>query len=150
MTVFARLSAFVVLAFLVSCVAASSHTVTVVNNCGTPTEMQLPGRGVYGAGTYNFDGDVNGGIASPCSDINGVGCISIEFTLVDGVSSADITLIPPHQFDHPAQFSLNNGATGATCSNANCGPNNAFYKSDDYTAQRQVNGPGSSIYMQFC
>lgn len=112
--------------------------------------MQLPGIGNYGAGTYSFTGDVNGGIAQACADINGQGCTSVEFTLVDGVSSADITLISPHTFDHPAQFNLNNGATGASCQNANCGTDNAFYSPTDYSAQRQVNGPGSRIYMQFC
>lgn len=122
----------------------------LVNNCGTPTKMQLPGRGIYGAGSYRFEGDIRGGIAQACQDINGQGCYSIEFSLVDGISSADLTLIPPHRFDHPAKFNLNHGLTGASCTNPNCGPQNAFYKSDDYSAQRQVNGPGSSIEMQFC
>ncbi|KAG0139785.1 hypothetical protein CROQUDRAFT_674957 [Cronartium quercuum f. sp. fusiforme G11] len=135
---------------LASLVTSSSHSVNLVNNCGTPTTMQLPGRGNYGAGNYNFDGDIKGGIAQACSDINGVGCTSIEFSLVDGISSADITLISPHNFDHPATFTLNNNEIHATCSNANCGTDNAFFKSDDYTAQRQVNGASSSIYMQFC
>lgn len=115
--------------------------------------MQFPGRGNFGAGRFSFDGDVAGGIAQACGDINGVGCTSIEFTLVDGVSSADVTLIDPHKFDHPAQFTISSSSSGtqsASCQNPNCGPNNAFYKSDDYTAQRQVNGPGSSISMQFC
>lgn len=135
---------------LVASVSASSHNINVINNCGSPTTVQLPGIGNFGAGSRTINGDVRGGIAQACSDINGQGCTSVEFTLVDGVSSADITLIPPHKFDHPASFSLNNGQTGATCNNANCGPNNAFYKSDDYTAQRQVNGPNSSIRIQFC
>ncbi|EGG00169.1 uncharacterized protein MELLADRAFT_93841 [Melampsora larici-populina 98AG31] len=133
-------------------VSASTHGITLVNNCGSATTMQLPGRGNYGAGTFSFDGDVRGGIAQACGDINGVGCNSIEFTLVDDVTSADITLISPHQFDHPARFTITgpSGSQSASCQSSDCGPNNAFYKSDDYTAQRQVTGAGSSISMQFC
>lgn len=113
--------------------------------------MQLPGRGNYGSGNHRFDGDIRGGIAQACRDINGVGCTSIEFTLVDGVSSADITLIPPHRFDYTATFKLTGDRTqSVTCSNPKCGTNNAFFKSDDYTAQRQVTGPGANIYMRFC
>lgn len=80
-------------------VSASSHVIDVINYCGTPTSVQLPGIGIFGAGRRTINGDVRGGIAQPCSDINGVGCISVEFTLVDGVSSADVTLIHPHRFD---------------------------------------------------
>lgn len=114
--------------------------------------MQLPGRGNFGAGTFTFNGDIRGGIAQACGDINGVGCNSIEFTLVDGVTSADMTLIPPHKFDHPAKFTLKgpSGTQSASCSNPKCGTKNAFYKFDDYSAQRQVTGAGSSISMQFC
>ncbi|UZJ53624.1 hypothetical protein CBS101457_002944 [Exobasidium rhododendri] len=149
--VFARLSAVVVAAaVMVSQVAASTHSIQLVNNCGTTTTMQLPGIGNYGAGTYSFNGDVDGGIAQACADINGQGCTSVEFTLVDGTSSADITLISPHVFDHPAQFNMNNNEVSASCQNANCGTDEAFYSSTDYTAQRQVQGAGSSIYIQFC
>jgi hypothetical protein len=88
----------IAMAFLAS-VSASSHVIDVINNCHTPTTVQLPGIGVFGAGKRTINGDVRGGIAQACSDINGVGCNSVEFTLVDGVSSADITLIPPHRFD---------------------------------------------------
>lgn len=80
-------------------VHASSHSINVINKCGTPTTVQLPGIGIFGAGQRTINGDVRGGIAQACKDINGVGCASVEFTLVDGVSSADITLIPPHRFD---------------------------------------------------
>eukprot|EP01088_Endostelium_zonatum_P011313 TRINITY_DN253_c0_g1_i1.p1 TRINITY_DN253_c0_g1~~TRINITY_DN253_c0_g1_i1.p1 ORF type:complete len:153 (-),score=41.01 TRINITY_DN253_c0_g1_i1:61-519(-) len=137
-------------ASILAVVDASAHRVTIANHCGGPTTLQVPGHGNYGAGTFTFNGDVRGAIAQACNDINGVGCTSVEFTLVDGTSSADITLIPPHKFNHPASFNLNNGQTGASCSNANCGPNNAFYKPTDYTAQRQVQGPNSQIYVQFC
>lgn len=141
---------FAVMAMVAS-VSASNHVVDVINNCGGPTTIQLPGHGnFYSPGSRTFSGDVNGGIAQACSDINGVGCTSVEFSLNDGVSSADITLIPPHKFNHPASFTLNNGETGATCSNANCGPSNAFYTSTDYQAQRQVNGPNSNIQITFC
>ncbi|EGF98598.1 uncharacterized protein MELLADRAFT_118503 [Melampsora larici-populina 98AG31] len=149
-----RISNFTLLAVAIffTAVSASSHKITLVNNCGTATKMQLPGRGNFGAGTYTFDGDIRGGIAQACGDLNGIGCHSIEFTLVDGVTSADMTLIPPHKFDHPAKFTLraSSGTQSASCQNSNCGPKNAFYKFDDYSAQRQVTGPGSSISMQFC
>ena len=134
--------------------ASANHVVDVINNCGGPTTIQLPGHGnYYSPGSRTFNGDVKGGIAQACSDINGVGCTSVEFSLVDGVSSADITLISPHKFNHPASFTISSpqsGSQSATCSNANCGPDNAFYQPTDYHAQRQVNGPNSNIRMQFC
>ncbi|PWN88143.1 hypothetical protein FA10DRAFT_295708 [Acaromyces ingoldii] len=142
------------LVFLItSAVAAAAHTVHVINKCGGPTTVQIPGHPIYGAGKHTFKGDVRGGIAQASKDINGQGATSVEFSLVNGVSSADITLIPPHRFNHPARFTLDDGhgnSVGATCRNSHCGPHNAFYKFDDYTAQRQVTGPDSNIKIQFC
>ena len=37
------------------------------------------------------------------------------------------------------------GGSSATCDNPNCGPNNAFYKEDDYGAQRYDSSPNAGI-----
>lgn len=116
--------------------ASASHTITFNSNCASSI-MQLPGIGNYGTGTYTFDGDVNGGIASGGSscDENGVPCTAVEFTLNDGYSTGDITLISPHVYSAEASFEFSNGQ-GATCASADCGTDNAFYSSTDYSAQR--------------
>lgn len=80
--------------------SSSSHLVQVINNCNSPTSIQIPGQGNFTTPiSKTFQGDINGGIAQACSNINGNGCTSVEFELTDGTSSADITLIPPHKFD---------------------------------------------------
>ncbi|KAK0558325.1 hypothetical protein OC861_006934 [Tilletia horrida] len=133
--------------FLSSVVFAGHHTIVFTSNCPSAI-MQLPGIGNFGVGTYSFDQDVNGGIASagPKCDINGVPCISVEFTLDQaGYSTADITLISPHVYTGVAEFRMTPGGSGTRCDNPNCGPMNAFYKPDDYSAQRYDHSPDAGI-----
>ncbi|KDQ13199.1 hypothetical protein BOTBODRAFT_188719 [Botryobasidium botryosum FD-172 SS1] len=129
--------------------AMAAHTINFSSNCPSAI-MQLPGRGNYGPGSYTFNGDVNGGIASAgrsCSQ-DGVPCSSVEFTLNGGYSTGDITLIPPHQYSARAAFQMTPGGSSAVCDNANCGRNNAFFKFDDYSAQRYDSNPNAGINIQ--
>ncbi|CAD6914362.1 unnamed protein product [Tilletia controversa] len=139
---FARLAALAILATS----ALASHTINFSSNCPSAV-MQLPGIGNYGPGSYTFNQDVNGGIASGGQncDINGTNCISVEFTLNGGYSTGDITLISPHAYSGPASFTMTPGGSSATCDNPNCGPNNAFYKPDDYSSQRYDSSPNAGI-----
>ncbi|KAK0517806.1 hypothetical protein OC835_008044 [Tilletia horrida] len=117
--------------------ALAGHTINFSSNCPSAV-VQIPGHGNYGTGSYTFDGDVNGGIASAgqsCS-VDGNGCISVEFTLNNGYSTGDITLISPHAYSGAASFTMTPGGSSATCDNPNCGPNNAFYQPTDYGSQR--------------
>ncbi|KAL9932027.1 hypothetical protein V8E36_009095 [Tilletia maclaganii] len=131
---------------LLASAALASHTINFNSNCPSAV-MQLPGIGNFGPGSYTFNQDVNGGIASGGQncDINGVPCTSVEFTLNGGYSTGDITLISPHQYSAYAQFTMTPGGSSATCDNPNCGPNNAFYKEDDYGAQRYDSSPNAGI-----
>ncbi|KAE8244736.1 hypothetical protein A4X13_0g6320 [Tilletia indica] len=126
--------------------ALAAHTINFQSNCPSAV-MQLPGIGILGTGTYSYDHSVEGGIASagPNCDLNGVPCIAVEFSLVDKYSTGDITLISPHVFTGTASFTMKPGGSSATCDNPNCGPNNAFYKPDDYTAQRYDPSPDAGI-----
>lgn len=79
----------------------------------------------------------------PCG-FNGDGCLTLETTLKNPTcpgcgSSTDLTLIPPHKFHVKTGFQYKKGCDGqgATCAGQDCGTRNAFFKTDDYTAQRQ-------------
>ena len=74
--------------------ALAGHQVVFNSNCPTSI-LQIPGQGNRGPGTYNFNGDVNGAIASagPSCSQDGDNCPSVEFTLNNGYSTGDITLI---------------------------------------------------------
>ncbi|KDQ07326.1 hypothetical protein BOTBODRAFT_38854 [Botryobasidium botryosum FD-172 SS1] len=127
----------------------AAHTINFTSNCPSAI-MQIPGHGVYRTGKYTFNGDVNGGIASAgrsCSQ-DGVPCSSVEFTLNGKYSTGDITLIPPHKYSARAAFQMTPGGSSAVCDNANCGPKNAFYKPDDYSAQRYDPSPNAGINIQ--
>ncbi|MBW0529043.1 hypothetical protein O181_068758 [Austropuccinia psidii MF-1] len=82
-------------------------------------------------------------------DINGVPCTAAEFSLVAGVTSADITLIPPHQFNHPLRITLTNGQS-KYCDKADC--DTAFHQDgNDERYQIQESGnPNSGITLDFC
>ncbi|PWN44329.1 hypothetical protein IE81DRAFT_310874 [Ceraceosorus guamensis] len=137
---------------------AAHHISFQVSGCSTAI-MQVPGRGVFGAGEYDFDGDVNGIIASAgnvaCSQ-DGVPCTSIEASLNSGISSADITLIPPHQYSAAADMTItgaNPGAAGnfASCHDPNCPDDQAFHQptGTEAISQRQVNDPNSGLIAKF-
>ncbi|CAD6984498.1 unnamed protein product [Tilletia controversa] len=137
---------FVIMLSTTTSVALAAHTINFRSNCPSAV-MQLPGIGNFGPGSYTYPHSVEGGIASggTACDINGVPCISVEFSLVDKYSTGDITLISPHVFTGTAQFTMMPGGSGATCGSAGCGPNNAFYKPDDYSAQRYDPSPDAGI-----
>lgn len=151
MLVTVLLSLFSVLSLAPTYAHAASHTIVFESNCASSV-MQLPNRGNYGPGTYTFDGDVAGGIASAgpshC-DINGVPCIAIEFTLNEKYSTGDVTLIEPHKFTADARFEMTPGGSSAQCGSQNCGTKNAFYHPEDYSAQRYESSPNAGIKITF-
>ncbi|POW08640.1 hypothetical protein PSTT_07349, partial [Puccinia striiformis] len=130
------------------------HTIRVNNNCGERFIMQVPGRGVVtsgGGGTWNYDGDTNGVIAAVGNncDLNGVPCTAAEFSLVSGVTSADITLIPPHQYNKSLRITLTNGLS-KVCTSANCP--GAFHTdgNDQLYKFKESGNPNSGITLDFC
>lgn len=150
---------------LAATAAKASHQVVFQSSCPSSI-LQIPGQPNRSQGTYNFDGDVSAAIASgglSCTQ-DGVGCPSVEFTLNNGYSTGDITLISRkhcHELSSPneplclptlpsvtlpfvghmlaahlstskASFTMLPGGSSATCNDASCGSNQAFFKSDDY------------------
>ncbi|KAA1073087.1 hypothetical protein PGT21_035539 [Puccinia graminis f. sp. tritici] len=134
--------------------AVSAHTIQVNNNCGERFIMQVPGRGVVtsgGGGTWTYDGDTNGVIAAVGNncDENGVPCTAAEFSLVSAVTSADITLIPPHQYNKSLRITLTNGLS-KSCTSADC-PDAFHTDGNDELYQIQESGnPNSGITLDFC
>ncbi|PLW10940.1 hypothetical protein PCANC_04763 [Puccinia coronata f. sp. avenae] len=146
-------SSFLILAGGISS-AIAAHTVQVNNRCGEKFTMQVPGRGIVtsnGGGAWSYDGDTNGVIASVGNncDINGVPCTAAEFSLVSGVTSADITLIPPHAYNKSLRITLTNGQS-KSCSSPDC--SEAFHSDgNDGLYQIQESGnPNSGITLDFC
>ncbi|CAO1623474.1 unnamed protein product [Parajaminaea phylloscopi] len=128
----------------------AGHQVIFESNCKSSI-LQIPGQGNRGPGTYNFEGDVKAAIASggPSCSQDGNNCPSVEFTLNNGYSTGDITLIPPHKSTSKASFTMLPGGSSATCNDARCGPKNAFFKTDDYGAQRYDKSPNAGIHIVF-
>ncbi|OAV97259.1 hypothetical protein PTTG_05911 [Puccinia triticina 1-1 BBBD Race 1] len=132
----------------------AAHTVTVINRCREKFTMQVPGRGIVTSregGSWTYEGDIRGVIASVGNncDINGVPCTAAEFSLVSGISSADITLIPPHQYNRSLRISLTNGQS-KLCSSANC-PGAFHTDGNDGRYQiQEANNPNSGIKLEFC
>ncbi|KAI9612174.1 hypothetical protein H4Q26_008267 [Puccinia striiformis f. sp. tritici PST-130] len=99
----------------------------------------------------DYDGDTNGVIAAVGNncDLNGVPCTAAEFSLVSGVTSADITLIPPHQYNKSLRITLTNGLS-KVCTSANC-PGAFHTDGNDQLYQIQESGnPNSGITLDFC
>ncbi|PLW08222.1 hypothetical protein PCANC_04761 [Puccinia coronata f. sp. avenae] len=132
----------------------ASHTIRVNNHCGEKFTMQVPGHGVVtsnGGGVWHYNGNTYGVIASVGNncDINGVPCTAAEFSLVSGVSSADITLIPPHKYNKSLRITLTNGQS-KTCRSGNC-PTAFHSDGNDGLYQIQESGnPNSGITLDFC
>ncbi|KAJ8087894.1 hypothetical protein PM082_006751 [Marasmius tenuissimus] len=154
-------TSFVVFAAATSAVMGESHKVQFVNKCGRGTPKLIQnGQTLSSGGTYTSNGPLTAAIAylqvgSKCG-LNGENCMIVETTLRNPTSpgsgsSTDLSLIAPHKFDVAIKFQYNNGCSnGATCSNANCPPTDAFHKPSDTGAQRacQVNDAG--LVITFC
>ncbi|KAA1107352.1 hypothetical protein PGT21_010965 [Puccinia graminis f. sp. tritici] len=132
----------------------AAHKIDVVNHCRERFSMQIPGHGSVssnGGGSWTYGGDLRGVIASVGNncDVNGVPCTAAEFALVSGISSADITLIPPHRYNHSLRITLTNGQS-KSCQHANCPT--AFHQdgNDGMYQIQEANNPNSGIKLEFC
>ncbi|EFP93592.1 uncharacterized protein PGTG_19645 [Puccinia graminis f. sp. tritici CRL 75-36-700-3] len=114
----------------------AAHKIDVVNHCRERFSMQIPGHGVIAS------------VGNNC-DTNGVPCTAAEFALVSGISSADITLIPPHRYNHSLRITLTNGQS-KSCQHANCPT--AFHQdgNDGMYQIQEANNPNSGIKLEFC
>ncbi|EFP75633.1 uncharacterized protein PGTG_00964 [Puccinia graminis f. sp. tritici CRL 75-36-700-3] len=142
------------LAALSASTTMAAHKVTVINKCQQKFTMQVPGRGIVssgGGGSWSYNGDVRGVIASVGNncDVNGVPCTAAEFSLVSGITSADITLIPPHRYNHSLRITLTNGKS-KSCNSA--GFPGAFHQdgNDGLYQIQESNNPNSGIKLEFC
>jgi len=149
-----------VLALVAGYVAAESHTVSFNNRCGsgTPTLVSQKGVTLSTGLSYTSNGSFPGAIAylqnGGCG-LNGEHCTMVETTLVNPTcagcgSSADITLIEPHEFSVATGFEYYNGCdgTGATCASANCV--SAFHKSTDTAVQVACQTNDVNLRITFC
>ncbi|KAG8734785.1 hypothetical protein FRC10_011439 [Ceratobasidium sp. 414] len=129
--------------------AAESHTPKLVQN----------GKVLSNGGSYTHNGPLVAAIAyldTGCQ-LNGESCATVETTLKNPTSpgsgsSTDVTLIPPHKFNVKTGFSYYNGCDGKgnTCASAQCCPDHAFCKPDDYQAQRQCQADNVDLEITFC
>ncbi|MBW0461311.1 hypothetical protein O181_001026 [Austropuccinia psidii MF-1] len=144
----------VITSALVVTSALATHVINVNNHCGQKFTMQVPGHPDVtstSGGHFHYNGDIKGVIASVGNncDINGVPCTAAEFSLMSAVSSADITLIPPHKYNHPLRITLTNGQS-KYCGKAHC--TTAFYQDghDERYQIQESNNPNSGITLDFC
>ncbi|KZO97696.1 hypothetical protein CALVIDRAFT_512853 [Calocera viscosa TUFC12733] len=142
---------------------AESHTISFINSCGsgTPT-LILNGQVASSGAPYTSSGSLSGiaYLQTGACNFNGENCSLLEFTLTDnggqgGVSSVDVSLIPPHAFSVPTGFYYDGVAEcqgdGNACDDANCGPDHAFFQSTDYTAQVQCSTDQDvNLVITFC
>ncbi|KAM5530980.1 hypothetical protein V8D89_015362 [Ganoderma adspersum] len=140
---------------------AEKHTVKFTNRCGHGTPMLIQSGKVLSKGKpYTSNGPLSAAIAylqtGKCG-FNGDGCLTVEATLKNPNcpgcgSSTDLTLIPPHKFHIKTGFRYFNGCNGqgTTCTGPRCGTKNAFFKTDDYTAQRQCETNNVGLEIIFC
>jgi len=139
-------------------VQGESHTLKFINNCksGTPTLLKDGHIIPLVNGEYTHDGEFAAAIAylqrgDECG-FNAERCTMLEMTLNNAFSSVDVSLIAPHAFNVPVRFSYYNGCDGEgkACTHANCGPQYAFYKEDDYGSQVQCTKPNVNLLTTFC
>ncbi|KIY66149.1 glycopeptide [Cylindrobasidium torrendii FP15055 ss-10] len=142
-------------AIFAASVAAESHNIQFVNNCGRGTPVLSQNfQTINNGNSYTSNGPLSATIAyldTGCG-FQGVGCAIVEMTLINGgISSTDISLIPDHAFNVPTAFHYTNGCSaGASCTNANCPVSEAFHKTDDYAAQRQCTANDNGLVITFC
>ncbi|KZT53965.1 Glp-like protein [Calocera cornea HHB12733] len=142
-------------------VIAESHTVSFTNACGYGTPTLIQGGNVLSTGgAYTSNGPLGAAIAylqTGSCGFNGEGCTMVELSLYNPdtnngmISSADVTLIPPHAFSVTSGFGFYNGCdgTGNDC-NAGCCPTGAFCQPTDYQAQRQCSSDNVDLAITFC
>ncbi|VDB95498.1 unnamed protein product [Peniophora sp. CBMAI 1063] len=147
-------SAAIVLSALAA-VRAEQHTIIFTNNCGfgTPT-LVAPGGGILSTGGgVTFEGEARGLIAylqtGGCG-LNGEGCLIVETSLINGASSTDLSLIPPHSFSVTTGFGYFDGCdgAGADCNNGGCGT--AFHQPSDTFVQVGCSASNGNLAITFC
>ncbi|PPQ65445.1 LOW QUALITY PROTEIN: hypothetical protein CVT26_000097 [Gymnopilus dilepis] len=156
-------------------VGAEKHTVTFNNQCGHGTPQLIQNGKVLSSGQpFTSNGPLSSAIAFLHSTttlgvadlfhsylqtgeclLNGEGCTLVETTLVNSNcvgcgSSSDISLIPPHAFSVPVQFSYSGGCDGqgATCTTADC--KTAFFVPDDNQVQVECQANDVDLVITFC
>ncbi|KAI0928209.1 hypothetical protein AcW1_005524 [Taiwanofungus camphoratus] len=147
--------AFVAAAMAFVSVNAESHTVSFTNKCGrgTPILKGQDGSTLSTGGSWTSNGAAEGLIAylqtGNCG-ANGEDCTLIEATLSNGYSSADISLIPPHEFSVTSGFGYYNGCDGkgADCNNANCP--DAFHNPNQTWVQVGCSVDNVDLAITFC
>ncbi|KAH9830058.1 glycopeptide [Rhodofomes roseus] len=137
-------------------VHAETHTVSFVNKCvdGTPW-LWGPNGALYTStgASITFDGEAPGLISylqtGSCGN-NGEGCTLIEASLINGASSADISLIPPHEFSVTSGFGYYGGCepAGADCTYAQCP--DAFHTSGMTGVQVDCIADNVDLSITFC
>ncbi|VDB95500.1 unnamed protein product [Peniophora sp. CBMAI 1063] len=136
-------------------VRAETHTITFTNKCGkgTPTLVSQNGQILSTGGAYTINGPLRGAIAylqtGPCG-LNGENCIIVETSLVNGASSTDLSLIPPHAFQITTGFGYYNGCNGAgaDCTFNGCYP--AFYDPSQTYKQVGCSANNVDLAITFC
>ncbi|KAL8276543.1 hypothetical protein RQP46_011033 [Phenoliferia psychrophenolica] len=138
------------------------HRIIQVNNCGTGTPVIS--WGVTGSWSvayaetpadFTASGEFKNVLAwldTGCQ-YQGAGCGIVEFSLAnDGTSTADISLWNQHSFSVATSFVFTGGCVGygADCSSASCGADNAFFATDDYTAQRECTDSNVGLTITYC
>ncbi|KAI0706951.1 glycopeptide [Fomitopsis betulina] len=136
-------------------VHAETHIVSFTNNCGYGTPyLWGPNGALYSTGdTVEFVGEAQGLIAylqtGNCGD-DGEGCTLVEATLINGASSADISLIPPHAFSVTSGFGYYDGCDGAGADCTYDGCPDAFYQSDQTWVQVGCSADNVNLAITFC
>ncbi|KAJ3012317.1 hypothetical protein HKX48_006344 [Thoreauomyces humboldtii] len=147
---FAFKTVVLAVAAMAATASAEQHRITFTNRCGSGTPTIVQGNNVW-TGDQTFDGPFSSWIAylqtwdHRCG-YNGENCVVVEGTLQDpnngpgSGSSVDVSLIAPHAFTNNIGFGFYGGdntcnGLGNDCPDANCGPQHAFYKPDDYACQ---------------
>ncbi|EJU05181.1 hypothetical protein DACRYDRAFT_29537, partial [Dacryopinax primogenitus] len=142
---------------------AESHTLSFQNNCGfgTPT-LILNGQVASTGDPFTSQGSMSGiaYLQTGNCNFNGENCSLLEFTLTSnggqgGISSVDVSLIPPHAFSVPTGFFYDGVQEcqndGNECDSADCGPNHAFSKPTDFSSQVQCStNQDVNLVVTFC
>ncbi|KAK0226886.1 hypothetical protein EDD85DRAFT_165043 [Armillaria nabsnona] len=141
-------------------VQAESHTVKMINKCGTGTPTLSQNFIVLSTGAdYTATGPFESAIAWLDTDdcgFNGRYCTIVEFTLKNPAtpgagSSVDLSIIEPNNvFNVPASFSYVNGCEGEgkSCYSSDCP--DAFHVATDWNALVQCEDDDVGIIITFC
>ncbi|KAK0201321.1 glycopeptide [Desarmillaria ectypa] len=139
---------------------AESHTVKMVNKCGTGTPTLSQNFKVLSTGAdYTATGPFESAIAwleTEGCGFNGRYCTIVEVTLKNpkapgAGSSVDLSIIEPNNvFNVPASFSYFNGCDGQgkSCNSSNCA--DAFHEANDWEALVQCEVDDVGIIITFC